>query len=116
MISCVIPVYQEPNILEFRKRLFRALNRDGMPYQREIIWSIGDVSDFVQLTNVTLVGEKIIYEPDRGLGRALKLGFRAVNPSSEWILTMDSDLQQLPEEIPLLWKFADGRYDIVIGA
>jgi len=120
MITAVIPVYNEPKVLEFRARLIHALN--NLPYMAgywDIVWVVGDPQAFAQLENASGGCERIIYEKDRGLGRALTLGFRAVDPSSEWVLTMDSDLQQLPEEIPALWEVFledNDTPDIIIGA
>lgn len=121
MLSVVIPVYREPNILEFRQRLVSALVH--ITKEWEIIWCVGDPLTYQQLCGVgSCLPEKVIYEQDRGLGRAISLGFKNVSPSSEWILTMDSDLQQLPEEIPKLWNMTlrdcneEVCYDIVIGS
>jgi glycosyltransferase involved in cell wall biosynthesis len=51
-----------------------------------------------------------------GKGRALKTGFEfAKSKNYDAVLTLDSDLQHNPEEIPKFFeKYADG-FDIVIG-
>ncbi|MFH2034888.1 MAG: glycosyltransferase family 2 protein [Candidatus Zixiibacteriota bacterium] len=54
-------------------------------------------------------------ECNRGKGYALQKGYEyAINNSYDYVLTFDSDLQHLPEEIPL---FLDrvGSADLVIG-
>jgi glycosyltransferase involved in cell wall biosynthesis len=117
MISAVIPVYREPKILEFRDRLIRALTRKGMPYHWEIIWCTGDPLSFNALLNVVGRNERIVHESERGLGRAIRLGFQNVNPNTDWILTMDSDLQQLPEELPIFWNMSEiyPKPDCIVG-
>jgi dolichol-phosphate mannosyltransferase len=53
----------------------------------------------------------------RGLGAAFRLGFAAISPLSDIVVTMDADLNHQPEEIPLLVD-ALQRYgaDIVLGS
>lgn len=98
LISAVIPAYKEPNILEFRSRLVRALAH----YDYEIIWCLGDPQTLVMIGDASAqnLREKIVYRTDRGLGLALQSGFQHIDPSAEWVLTMDSDGQQDPAEIP----------------
>ncbi len=127
MISAVVAVYNEPDVLEFRQRLVHVIaNLPALVGGYEIVWVVGDPLSLAQL--IACIprngSEKVLYERDRGLGRALTLGMQAA--VGDWILTMDSDLQQLPEELPRLWKEASEQYcgspschypvDMIIGA
>ena len=61
---------------------------------------------------------RILYEETpRGLGRAFRRGFAAVSPASDYVITMDADLNHQPEEIPrLLRAMQDREADIVVGS
>jgi glycosyltransferase involved in cell wall biosynthesis len=57
---------------------------------------------------------KLVNQPyNKGYGAALKTGVR--NATNDWVLTMDSDGQHLPEEIPKLLEFMD-EFDMVVGS
>lgn len=52
-----------------------------------------------------------------GLGNAFRRGFAAVPPETEWIVTLDGDLNHQPEEIPRLVEEARaGNLDILVGS
>jgi dolichol-phosphate mannosyltransferase len=61
---------------------------------------------------------RIMYEEKpRGLGRAFRRGFAAVSPASDYVITMDADLNHQPEEIPrLLRALQDRDADILVGS
>lgn len=60
----------------------------------------------------------VLYEErPRGLGRAFRRGFAAVSPASDYVITMDADLNHQPEEIPrLLCAMRDRGADILVGS
>ncbi|WP_414468858.1 glycosyltransferase family 2 protein [Methanobacterium sp. ACI-7] len=64
-----------------------------------------------------LAGAKVIrHSSNKGKGSALKTGFRAVN-GSDIVITMDSDGQHNPDEIPkLIEPIVNGEADIVNGS
>jgi dolichol-phosphate mannosyltransferase len=52
----------------------------------------------------------------RGLGNAFRKGFSYVK-NSDYIITMDADLNHMPEEIPnFLKESKENDYDIIIGS
>src|SRR5690242_13802296 len=106
MISAVIPLFnEETNCLDFTIRLARVLSAlDDKNW--EMILMIGGHDKTLNLCsrfwhNYKRV--KIVYEPKRGLGTALKNGFFLVNPNTDYILTMDGDGQNIPDELPQLF-------------
>ncbi len=117
MISAIIPAFNEEGcIIEFANRLETALK--DLDEQFEIIFMVGGTDS----TYALLVDWRknrsnvwIIYEKERGLGTAIVKGFAYLHRMSEWVLTMDSDLQQLPEEIYKLWN-RRAYSDVVIGS
>ena len=66
-----------------------------------------------QIPNIRILYE----EKPRGLGRAFRRGFAAVSPASDYVITMDADLNHQPEEIPrLLRALQDRKADILVGS
>ncbi len=61
---------------------------------------------------------RILYqEKPLGLGRAFRRGFAAVSPASDYVITMDADLNHQPEEIPRLLRAMQDRHaDILVGS
>ena len=62
--------------------------------------------------------EVIVHSPNKGKGEALKTGYRwATEEGLDWVFTMDSDGQHLPEEMQgFLDVAAGGRVDAVVGS
>ena len=60
--------------------------------------------------------EVIVHSPNKGKGEALKTGYRwATEEGLDWVFTMDSDGQHLPEEMQgFLDVAAGGRVDAVV--
>ena len=61
---------------------------------------------------------KVLYRAEpSGLGAAFRRGFAAVRPGTDFVLTMDADLNHQPEEIPaLLAALETAGADIVVGS
>jgi dolichol-phosphate mannosyltransferase len=61
--------------------------------------------------------EIIYHERPNGLGRAFMRGFQSVPAGSDFIITMDADLNHQPEEIPrMLAAAVQTGADIVVGS
>jgi undecaprenyl-phosphate 4-deoxy-4-formamido-L-arabinose transferase len=118
-ISAVVPVHnEEGNLDELHRRLDAALASLGRPY--EIVY----VDDGSADGSAAILLEIRRRHPDRvvvlqlyrnyGQFRALTAGFERVR--GEVVVTLDSDLQNPPEEIPrLLACLEKGGYDVVNG-
>jgi glycosyltransferase involved in cell wall biosynthesis len=62
-------------------------------------------------------GAKVIFEPTRGYGRAMRSGLAALSPASTIVLFMDGDGTDRPELIPVvLAPIESGRADFVLGS
>lgn len=117
-VSVIIPCHnEEPNI----ERMVNGLldNYDG--YINEVI-IVDDASD----DNTYLVAEglsrrssriKVIRRsPPCGVGRALRDGFKAISPESDYVLTLDADFVHNIYEIKnVIEKIKEG-YDCVYGS
>ncbi len=119
-ISVVVPVYNDAQaIKELLGRLFSV----SMPYELEIEVVIVDdgSDDNVWLDLKQLKGEmpskrlKLIrLASNHGQGLATLCGI--ANSRGDFVITMDSDLQHPPEEIPVLVKhLKEGGFDLVYG-
>jgi glycosyltransferase involved in cell wall biosynthesis len=108
-ICAVIPFFNES------KTIREIINRT-LPYVNLII-AVNDGSTDNSSTEVPQ-DEKVFllsYSPNRGKGHALKTGLlESINRASYITITLDADLQHIPERIPEL-ILGLVKYDIVIG-
>lgn len=118
-ISAVLPVHnEEENIEELHQRLTKTLQSFNKPF--EIIYVENRSSDRTVSLLKTLKGAKsiILRLPMAGTKTtqsiALDAGIKASN--GQFIVTLDSDLQNPPEEIPkLIKKLIGDDLDVVSG-
>jgi glycosyltransferase involved in cell wall biosynthesis len=115
-ISAVVPVYnEEGNLPILIPKLVQMLNRLGLSY--EMIFVDDGSSDgsrkilkgmASQYPCLRVIGLK----ENRGLSTALLAGIREAR--GDKIVTLDSDLQNDPEDVPKLLAYLD-RYDMATG-
>lgn len=116
-ISAVIPLYNEEEVIdEFADRLVHSLKKLGLDY--EVIFVVeGTDATLAKVTNLSESDPRIrvdYREKRLGLGKATKKGLELVDHSSDYVLTMDSDLNHDPEEIRSLLEAAK-EADVVVG-
>ncbi|MBK5284374.1 MAG: glycosyltransferase [Bacteroidia bacterium] len=117
-LSLVIPVYNENESLrELAEWIVGVVAKLQKSY--EIIF-VDDGSNDGSWTEIQKLGKEnscikgIRFRRNYGKSAALNSGFAAC--SGEVVITMDSDLQDSPDEIPSLYKMiADEGYDLVSG-
>ncbi len=116
-ISAVIMLYNEEEVIdEFAERLLKSLR--ALPLDYEVIFVVEGTDK--TLEKVTKLSKddpriRIDYNEKRlGLGKATKKGLELVDPKSNLVLTMDSDLNHNPEEISQLLE-ASANADVVVG-
>ncbi len=115
-LSVVVPVFnEEENLPILIPRLAEVLNRLGLTY--EMIFVDDGSSDgsrrilremATQYPGLRMIGLK----ENRGLSTALIAGMKGAR--GEKIVTLDSDLQNDPEDIPKLLRYLD-PYDMATG-
>ncbi len=115
-LSIVIPVYNEQEVLPLLfGRLYPVLDAMGRPY--EIVFVNDGSKDqstgllrqqFALRQDVTRV---ILLRANAGQHAALIAGFR--HSKGKYVITLDADLQNPPEEIPLLVAEMDRGFDYV---
>ncbi|OLD44417.1 hypothetical protein AUI51_02415 [archaeon 13_1_40CM_2_52_4] len=118
MLSAVIPVYNEQEVIdEFATRLVKSLEHTVPDY--EIIFVV-EGTDATEERLESIAGRnprvKVFYNPKRlGLGPATKRGLQLIDPRTDFVLIMDADLNHQPEEIGRLLKVSS-HADIVVGS
>jgi glycosyltransferase involved in cell wall biosynthesis len=117
-ISAVLPAYnEEQNIKPIYSELKSVLSKLNKPF--EIIFVNDGSTDNTQKVLEELYkseeGILKIVELKRRFGKAatLKMGF--ISAKGELIITLDSDLQDDPNEIPKFLKKLEGGFDLVSG-
>ncbi len=115
-ISVVIPVYNEEAVLQpLFDRLYRVL--DGLQRSYEVVF----VDDGSRDSSPSLLRAQFLLRPDvtrvvllranAGQHSAIMAGFSHVD--GDYIVTLDADLQNPPEEIPKLLEKMDQGFDYV---
>lgn len=116
-VSVIIPLLNEAESLEeLYQRLTHVLEALGQSYELVFVDDGSDDNSFEILKGLHAKDHHvrvIQFRRNYGKAAAIYAGFQQVR--GEIILTMDADLQDLPEEIPrLVAKLQDG-YDLVSG-
>lgn len=118
-ISIVIPLYNEQEtILELYRRLKNALDNDFKNFEHEFIFVNDGSSDntlmlLEQLYNQDTRLHVISFSRNFGHHIAITAGLDAA--SGDYIVLMDGDLQDQPEEIKKLYAVLQQGYDVVYG-
>lgn len=116
IISLVIPVYnEEDNIPELLRRLFSVMEKLKRPYE---IILVNDGSKDSSLP-LMLKEQKlhhntlkvIDFNGNFGQHTAIMAGFK--HSKGDYVITLDADLQNPPEEIPNLISLLDNGHDVV---
>ena len=117
-ISVIIPLYNEAESLpELTSWIERVMQENGYTY--EIIFindgstdNSWDVIEQLKEKNVNIHGVK--FRRNYGKSPALYCGFERAQ--GDVVITMDADLQDSPDEIPILYRMVtDEGYDLVSG-
>ena len=117
MISIVVGVYNEEEVLPpFIKTFFRDIS---LKENFELILVNDGSTDntkkiIIEFKKKYPKIKLISYYPNKGLGNALRTGFK--HATGRIIVTMDSDLAHPPRYISKLVRMVDKGYDMVIGS
>jgi glycosyltransferase involved in cell wall biosynthesis len=117
LISVVIPMYnEEANVSETLQRVDTALGRLKQEYEIVVVddgssdRTLEYIRDFARKNKRVRI---LRHEVNRGLGEAVKTGFRG--SKGEVVVTIDADLSYDPEDIQKLISRV-GDYDLVLGS
>lgn len=113
LISVVVPVYNEaPTLAELHRRLCDVLAGEGAAF--ELIF-VNDGSQDASASVLKTLSPARVINLKRNYGQtiALAAGIRAAR--GDIIITIDADLENHPEDIPLLLEKINAGYDVVTG-
>lgn len=115
-LSVVIPLFnEEESLLPLQEKLHGVCEKITGSY--EIIYVDDGSTDsspdvLRRMQNNYPAVRSISFQENQGQSAGLLAGFRA--SQGEWIITLDADLQNPPEEILKLWEFKD-RFEFITG-
>ncbi|MBR2529856.1 MAG: glycosyltransferase, partial [Lachnospiraceae bacterium] len=114
-ISIVIPVYGCPSALvPLYDKLTSVLGGMGVTYEIVMVDDCDKMNSWEEVQKVALKDERvkaIHFTKNFGQGCAITAGVRQAK--GDWIITMDCDLQDNPDNIPDLYAKAKEGYDVV---
>jgi hypothetical protein len=117
LVSIVVPLRNEESTLEpLHRAVADVMDRNELPFEL-IFVDDGSRDGSADVLRTLVTGDERVQalrlRRNFGKAAALATGFRAAR--SAWVVTLDADLQDDPEEIPaLLAKLCEG-YDVVSG-
>lgn len=115
-ISVVSPVYKSATLVKsFVRRLSAALNQVNLPYEIILVDDGSPDNSWSEIEEVCIHYNNvrgILLSRNFGQHYAITAGLDVAK--GNWIIVMDSDLQDRPEEIPSLYKKAIEGYDLVL--
>ena len=116
-VSVILPVYnEEESIPHLGPRLFPVLDRTGLDYE---VIAVNDGSKDGSLAALTLLARSHqrlkIVSFARNFGQTAAMQAGIDHAAGDIIVSMDSDLQNDPEDIPALLAKLDEGYDLVSG-
>ena len=117
MISVVVPLYnEEDSLVELSVSLKKVL--DGLRCSWEVLFIDDGSTDrsYQKLQEINRVNSRfkcLKFKRNYGKSSALQEGFKAAK--GDYVITMDADLQDDPEEIPALIAKLNEGYDLVSG-
>ena len=117
-VSVVIPIFNEQeNVDQLSERLLKTMDATGKKYEVLFIDDGSSDKTLVKLKDLfkrrSDVVRIIVFNGNYGQYVAILAGFEHVR--GDVVITLDADLQNLPEEIPMLLNKMDEGYDLVGG-
>lgn len=115
--SVVVPLYNESrNINELYKRLKKVLEGLGKLYEIIIVDDGSTDDSFELLKKIAFTDSTVkIMRFDKNYGQHKAVAAGVLSAEGDYLITLDADLQNPPEEIGKLLKKSEEGYDMVVG-
>ncbi len=112
-LSIVVPIYNEgENVENLHAEIFSAIKKNNL--KAEIIFvDDGSSDNTIELANKLKPLKIILFRGNFGQTAAMDAGIKAAK--GDVVITMDGDLQNDPNDIPLLLDKMDEGFDVVSG-
>ncbi len=116
-ISVVVPVYQsEESISELHQRLTKVLSSLTPNYEILLIEDCGHDSSWSKIKKICAEDKHVrAIHFSRNFGQHYGITAGLDHSTSDWVVVMDCDLQDRPEDIPALYRKAQEGFDIVLA-
>ena len=117
LISVVIPVYKAEKILdELYRRLRDALETVSPRFEIVLVEDCGGDRSWDVIERLAAADPRVVgLQFSRNFGQHYGITAGLDYCSGEWVVVMDCDLQDSPEEIPYLYAKAQEGYDVVLA-
>lgn len=116
-VTILVPLYnEEESVVELSITLKKVLERTRANYEVIFIDDGSTDSSFLKIKEINHLNNRfkcIKFRRNYGKSAALSAGFHMAE--GEYVITMDADLQDDPEEIPALISKLNSGYDLVSG-
>ena len=111
-ISIVSPVYNAENIIpELAQRIINSVTKITLDYEIILVEDGGPDNSWEVIEQVAKLNPKIKgIKLSRNFGQHYAITAGLDKCKGDWIVVMDCDLQDRPEEIDLLYKKANQRF------
>lgn len=116
-LSVVIPVYKAENCLdELYLRLKVALESISLNFEIVLVEDCGGDNSWLVIERLAAVDQRVRgIQFSRNFGQHYGITAGLDHCHGDWVVVMDCDLQDRPEEIPRLYVKAQEGYDIVLA-
>jgi dolichol-phosphate mannosyltransferase len=117
LISVVIPVYKAELILdELYRRLVAALETVSPEFEIILVEDCGGDRSWEQIERLAAADARVKgLQFSRNFGQHYGITAGMDHCEGDWVVVMDCDLQDQPEEIPRLYAKAQEGYDVVLA-
>lgn len=117
IISVVVPVYKAEHCLEeLYRRLVDALQSITSDFEIILIEDCGDDNSWQVIEKLAAIDARVRgIQFSRNFGQHYGITAGLDHCQGDWVVVMDCDLQDRPEEIPRLYAKAQEGYDIVLA-
>jgi len=116
-ISIVVPVYCCADCLNALHQRLRTVLKSLVPsFEIIFIEDCGRDNSWEVLTEIARQDKAVkVYRLSRNFGQHAAITAGLAQSSGNWVIVMDCDLQDPPEEIPFLYEQAIAGYDVVLA-
>jgi polyisoprenyl-phosphate glycosyltransferase len=116
-LSIISPVYRAENIIpQLVDRISRNAEKITMDYEIILVEDCGPDNSWQAIQELSNSNSKIIgIKLSRNFGQHYAITAGLDHARGEWVVVMDCDLQDVPEEIPSLYNKAQEGFDVVLA-